>query len=78
MKSQTILKKGHVGSKTRSLGQILEKRCVLFCGHIFSPIILKLWCFLMKLRQVGKCIMLDKKLGQILVKPCARFPVRLS
>ena len=33
---------GHVGSKTRSLGQILEKVCVLSLGHIFSPIIMKL------------------------------------
>ena len=28
MKSRTSLKIGHVGSKTRSLGQILEKPCV--------------------------------------------------
>ena len=33
---------GHVGSKTRSLGQMLEKLCVRFRGHIFSPIIMKL------------------------------------
>ena len=33
---------GHVGSKTRSLGQILEKPCVCSRGHIFSPIIMKL------------------------------------
>ena len=33
---------GHVESKTRSLGQILEKPCVPARGHIFSPIILKL------------------------------------
>ena len=33
---------GHVGSKTRSLGQILEKGCAGSRGHIFSPIILKL------------------------------------
>ena len=26
---------GHVGSKTRSLGQILEKSCVCFKGQIF-------------------------------------------
>ena len=30
-----------VGSKTRSLGQILEKTCVRSRGHIFSPIIMK-------------------------------------
>ena len=33
---------GHVGSKTRSLGQILEKPCVRCRGHIFSLIIMKL------------------------------------
>ena len=35
-------KLGHVGSKTRSLGQILEKPCVRSRGHIFSPILMKL------------------------------------
>ena len=33
---------GHVGSKTRSLDQILEKPCVCPRGHIFCPIIMKL------------------------------------
>ena len=33
---------GHVGSKTRSLGQMLEKPCVRSRGHIFSLIIMKL------------------------------------
>ena len=33
---------GHVGSKNRSLGQVLEKPCVRSRGHGFSPIILKL------------------------------------
>ena len=28
---------GHVGSKTRSLGQILEKPCVRSRGHILRP-----------------------------------------
>ena len=32
---------GHVGSKTRSLGQILEKHCTQSRGHIFSLIIMK-------------------------------------
>ena len=31
----------HVGSKTRSQVQILEKPCVCSRGHIFSPIIMK-------------------------------------
>ena len=32
----------HVGSKTRSLGQILETPCVCCRGHIFRMIIIKL------------------------------------
>ena len=32
---------GHVGSKTRSLGQIVEKPSVHSRGQIFSPIIMK-------------------------------------
>ena len=39
--SQTSLKMGHVGIKTKSLGQILEKPFVHCRGHIFSLIILK-------------------------------------
>ena len=42
VKSRTSSKLGHVGSKTRSLGQILEKHCVPSRGHIFSPILIKL------------------------------------
>ena len=42
MKVQTGLKMGHIGSKTRSLGQIIGKLCVRCRGHIFSPIIMKL------------------------------------
>ena len=41
MKVWTNLKKDCVGSKTMSLGQILEKSCVHSKGHIFSPIIMK-------------------------------------
>ena len=36
------LKIGHVRSKPRSLGQILDKPCVRSRGHIFSPIVMKL------------------------------------
>ena len=42
MKSWMSLKMGHVGSKTRLVGQILEKPCVLSIGHIFSVIFMKL------------------------------------
>ena len=41
IESRTSLKMGHVGSKTRLLGHILEKLCVLSRGHIFSLIIMK-------------------------------------
>ena len=36
------LKMGHVWSKSRSLGKILEKPCVRCRGHIFRPMIMKL------------------------------------
>ena len=32
---------GHVRSKSRSLGQILEKPCVRSGSHIFSQVIIK-------------------------------------
>ena len=41
MKFWTSLKIACVRSKTRSLGQILEKPCVHSKGHIFNPIIMK-------------------------------------
>ena len=42
MKYPTSLKVGHVGSKTMSLGQILEKHCLRSIGHIFSLMLVKL------------------------------------
>ena len=42
IKSWTCLKLGHVGSKSMSLGQILEKRCVCPRTLSFSPILMKL------------------------------------
>ena len=41
MISRTSSNLGHEGSKTRSLGQILEKSCLHSRGHIFGLIILK-------------------------------------
>ena len=41
IKSRTSLKLGHVGLKTRSLGQILEKPCLRSRCHIFSQILVK-------------------------------------
>ena len=37
IKSRSSLKLGRVGSKTRSLGQILEKPYVRCIGHSFDP-----------------------------------------
>ena len=33
---------GHIGSKTGSVGQSLEKTCVCSRGYIFSPILMNL------------------------------------
>ena len=49
MKSRASSKMGHVGSKTRSLGQILEKPCVRSRGYIFSRILM----------EVGQDVCLD-------------------
>ena len=42
IKSSPEFKTGHVGSKTRSLGQFLEKPCVLSRRHSFDPVFMKL------------------------------------
>ena len=42
IKSGPEFKMGHVGFKTRSLGQFLEKPCVLSRRHSFDPIFIKL------------------------------------
>ena len=70
---------GHVGSKTRSLGQILEKPCLCSRGHTFNPIIMTLdWMFVLmksptslKIGHVGSKTRL---VGQMLEKPyvCSR------
>ena len=49
MKSRSSLILGHMGSKTRSVGQIIEKLCVLYRGHIFQ------WIFLI----IGQNVHLD-------------------
>jgi len=46
-RSSSIL--GHVGSKTRSVGQIIEKPCMHATGHIFQ------WIFLI----IGQNVYLD-------------------
>ena len=41
-KSRLSSNMGHVGSKTRSVGQLKEKPCEHSRGHSFDPIIIKL------------------------------------
>ena len=53
-------KMSHVGSETRSLGQILEKHCVRSRGHIFSLIIMK----------HGQNDCLDKTLDEFEIMSC--------
>ena len=66
---------GHVGSKTRALGQILEKACVRNRGHIFCPIIMKL-CLIVCLDEISHKLKMGhvgskaRSLGQIFKKPC--------
>ena len=62
------MKLGLVGSKTRLLGQILEKPCVSSGGHSFDLKFMKLCQKVSsKLGQVWSKIRLP---GQILEKPC--------
>ena len=58
--SRSFSKLGHVGSDTRSLGQILEKPCVHSRGHRFDH-------KFMKLGYVGSK---TRSQGQILEKSC--------
>ena len=39
---RTDLKVGHVGSETRSLGQMLEKSCILSSRLSFDPMCMKI------------------------------------
>ena len=48
---------GLPGSKTRSVGQIIEKPCEHFRDHIF-------WLIFIKLGQVQVWMFLGQKLGQ--------------
>ena len=55
MKSVTSLKISHIWSKTRSIGQILEKPCVRSQGNIFDSILVK----------IGQDVCLDKIADEI-------------
>ena len=65
LKSRTGSKVAYVGSKTRSLGQMLEKPCTHSRGQIFSQIIMKLGqnFRLMKSWMSTKWFMESQKLG---------------
>ena len=72
----------HVRSKTRSLGQILEKPCIRSTGHISSPIIMKLIRIFVLLKsrtslKMGHVGSKTRSLGQILEKPCVRSRVHI-
>ena len=74
MKSQTSLKMGHVGSKTRSLAQTLEKPCACSRDQNFGLIIMKLvqsFCLdetitVLKMGHIGSK---TRSLGQIIENP---------
>ena len=42
LKTRSNLKRGHIGSKTRSLDQIIERPSVHSRGHSFDPKFMKL------------------------------------
>ena len=70
LKSRTSLQIGHVGSKTRSLGQILGKPCVRSRDQIFGSILMKLgqgFCHdeILYIFANGSCQVL-KSLGKII------------
>ena len=61
---------GHVGSKTRSLGQVLEKPCICSRGHIFSLIVMKLFQNVYLDEISDKFENASCRVGQVLEKPC--------
>ena len=76
--SRSGLKLSHVGSKIRSLGQILEKTCVHSRGHSFDSKFTKLYQnvndhnIYVKFKT-GSCWVKTRPQGQILEKPCAHL-----
>ena len=69
---------GHVGSKTRSVGQIKEKPCEHSRGHSFCPIFIKLAPndhldnILVKL-NMGHLGSKTRSVGQMIEKPCEHY-----
>ena len=66
---------GHVGSKTRSVGQIKEKPCEHSRGHSFCPIFIKLATndhldnISVKF-EYGSCQVKTRSVGQMIEKSC--------
>ena len=74
IKSRMSSNFGHVGSKTRSLDQILEKPCVCSRCLIFSQILVKFGSNLCLEKitdnfEIWSCGVKNRSLGQILGKP---------
>ena len=77
MKSGLGLYLGHLGSKTRSLGQIIEQPSVDNRGHSFHPIFMKFGQNVY-LDEIWVGILFGSKtrsLGQIIEKPCVAIEV---
>ena len=73
--SRSDLKLGHVGSKTRSLGQISEKTCVHSGGHSFDSKVMYFVRMLIIIisrssLKLGHGGSKTRSLGQILEKHC--------
>ena len=73
VKSRPGLKLGYVGSKTRSLGQLLEKPCELSPRHSFDPVSMKLCqnvChhLILTILETGSCRLKTRSVGQIIEK----------
>ena len=73
--SQPSSNMGHVGSKTRSVGQIIEKPCEHDTVHIMHPISMKI-CQNVCLDEtsvklnMGHVTSNTRSVGQIIEKPC--------
>ena len=75
LKPRKNSKFGHVGSKSRPLGQTLKKSCVRSRGLIFGPILMKLGqnvCLndISDKIEMGHVGSKTRSQGQILEKPC--------
>ena len=80
IKSRPEFKMGHVGSKTRSLGQFLEKPCVLSRRHSFDPVFMKL-CqndFLTLNRRLSRRAMLSDDSSCVLMEYIKNYPLKIS